>query len=156
MRLKLIALGHNQPRWVADGTEEYAKRFPPEWPFELSELKPEKRAVNRGIESILATEAERIRVQIPKQSLLIALDEHGEQCTTRALAAHLQAWARDSPCAAFVIGSADGLDATLKTEATHRMGLSKLTLPHGMARVLLIEQLYRAISLLAGHPYHRD
>jgi 23S rRNA (pseudouridine1915-N3)-methyltransferase len=156
MRLKLIALGHNQPRWVVDGTDEYSKRFPPEWPFELTELKPEKRAANRSTESILAIEADRIRAQIPKQSRLIVLDERGEQLTTRALAEHLQIWSRDAASATFVIGSADGLDATLKADAANRIGLSKLTLPHGMARVLLIEQLYRAISLLAGHPYHRD
>jgi 23S rRNA (pseudouridine1915-N3)-methyltransferase len=156
MRLKLIALGHNQPRWVADGTDEYAKRFPPEWPFELTELKPEKRVANRSTESILATEAERIRTQLPKQTILIALDERGEQLTTRALAEHLQRWSREGPAATFVIGSADGLDAALKQQSQHQIGLSKLTLPHGMARVLLIEQLYRAVSLLAGHPYHRD
>jgi 23S rRNA (pseudouridine1915-N3)-methyltransferase len=156
MRLKLIALGHNQPRWVIDGADEYVKRFPAEWPFELTELKPEKRAVNRSTESILAIEADRIRAQIPKQSRLIVLDERGEQLTTRALAEHLQTWARDAASATFVIGSADGLDAALKAEAANRVGLSKLTLPHGMARVLLIEQLYRSVSLLAGHPYHRD
>jgi 23S rRNA (pseudouridine1915-N3)-methyltransferase len=156
MRLKLIALGHNQPRWVVDGTDEYVKRFPAEWPFELTELKPEKRAANRSTESILAIEADRIRTQIPKQSQLIVLDERGEQLTTRALAEQLQIWSREAASATFVIGSADGLDVALKAQATNRIGLSRLTLPHGMARVLLIEQLYRSVSLLAGHPYHRD
>jgi 23S rRNA (pseudouridine1915-N3)-methyltransferase len=141
---------------VVDGTNEYAKRFPPEWPFELIELKPEKRTSSKSTETILAEEAVRIRAQLPKQSLLIVLDERGEQVTTRALAEHLQTWARESPSATFVIGSADGLDMALKNEARNRIGLSKLTLPHGLARVLLVEQLYRAVSLLAGHPYHRD
>jgi 23S rRNA (pseudouridine1915-N3)-methyltransferase len=156
MRLKLVALGHNQPRWVVEGTEEYAKRFPPEWAFELIELKPEKRTSSKSTETVLADEAVRIRTQIPRQSLVIALDERGEQVTTRALADHLQAWAREAPAATFLIGSADGLDAALKTEARHRIALSKLTLPHGLARVLLVEQLYRAVSLSIGHPYHRD
>jgi 23S rRNA (pseudouridine1915-N3)-methyltransferase len=156
MRLKLIALGHNQPRWVVDGTDEYVKRFPAEWPFELTELKPEKRAANRSTELLLAIEADRIRTQIPKQSQLIVLDERGEQLTTRALAEQLQIWSRKAASATFVIGSADGLDVALKAQATNRIGLSRLTLPHGMARVLLIEQLYRSVSLLAGHPYHRD
>jgi 23S rRNA (pseudouridine1915-N3)-methyltransferase len=156
MRLKLVALGHNQPRWVVDGTAEYAKRFPPEWAFELIELKPEKRSSSKSADTVLADEAVRIRPQIARQSLLIALDERGEQVTTRALAEHLQTWAREAPSATFVIGSADGLDAGLKAEARHRIGLSRLTLPHGLARVLLVEQLYRAVSLLAGHPYHRD
>lgn len=156
MKLRLIALGHNQPRWVVDGTEEYAKRFPPEWAFELVELKPEKRTPSKSIDTVLATEAERIRAQVPRQSILVALDERGEQVTTRALSERLQRWAREAPAATFVIGSADGLDASLKASAIDRIGLSKLTLPHGLARVLLAEQLYRAVSLLSGHPYHRD
>lgn len=156
MRLKLIALGHHQPGWVLDGTAEYAKRFPPEWAFELIELKPEKRTPSKAISTVLADEAIRIRKELPRQSLTIAADERGEQVTTRALATHLQQWAQQTPAATFVIGSADGLDEALKTEAHHRIALSRLTLPHGMARVLLVEQLYRAVSLLVGHPYHRD
>lgn len=156
MKLKLIALGHNQPGWVNDGVAEYAKRFPSEWPFELAELKPEKRAANRSTEIVLATEAERIRAQIPKQALVVALDERGEQLTTRALADHMSGWSREAPCVTFVIGSADGLDAALKAQAQFRLGLSRLTLPHGLARIFLVEQLYRAVSLLSGHPYHRD
>ena len=156
MKLKLIALGHNQPSWVNDGVAEYAKRFPAEWPFELAELKPEKRAASRSTETVLATEAERIRTQIPKQSLVIALDERGEQLTTRGLAEQLSDWSREAPCATFVIGSADGLDAALKAQAQFRFCLSRLTLPHGLARIFLVEQLYRAVSLLSGHPYHRD
>ena len=156
MKLKLIALGHNQPGWVNDGVAEYAKRFPAEWPFDLAELKPEKRAANRSTEIVLATEAERIRAQIPKQALVVALDERGEQLTTRGLAGQLSGWSRNAPCATFVIGSADGLDARLKADAQFRFGLSRLTLPHGLARIFLVEQLYRAVSLLSGHPYHRD
>lgn len=156
MKLKLIALGHNQPGWVDDGVAEYSKRFPGEWPFELAELKPEKRTPNRSTETVLATEADRIRVQIPRQALTIALDERGEQLTTRGLAGQMSAWAREAPAAAFVIGSADGLDATFKQGAHFRLGLSRLTLPHGLARIFLVEQLYRAVSLIVGHPYHRD
>ena len=156
MKLKLIALGANQPAWVADGMQEYGKRFAADWPFELVEIKPEKRAVNRSIETVLAAEADRIRAQIPRQALTIVLDERGDQLTTRELSARMTAWAREAPSAAFVIGSADGLDATLKTSADFRLGLSRLTLPHGLARIFLVEQLYRAVSLQSGHPYHRD
>ncbi len=156
MKLKLIALGANQPAWVADGVQEYAKRFAADWPFELVEIKPEKRATNRSVEIVLAAEAERIRVQIPRQALSIVLDERGDQLTTRELSTHLTAWAREAPSAAFVIGSADGLDAELKSMAHFRLGLSRLTLPHGLARIFLVEQLYRALSLQSNHPYHRD
>lgn len=156
MKLKVIALGANQPAWVAAGVQEYAKRFAADWPFELVEIKPEKRAANRRIEVVLTVEAERIRAQIPRQALTIVLDERGDQLTTRDLSARLTAWAREAPSAAFVVGSADGLDAALKSEAHFRLGLSRLTLPHGLARIFLVEQLYRAVSLLSAHPYHRD
>ena len=156
MKLRLIALGHNQPGWVTEGVNEYSKRFPADWPFELAELKSEKRAANRSIETVLATEAERIRALVPRQALTIALDERGEQLSTRELSAKLVEWAREAPSAAFVIGSADGLDAALKASAHARIGLSRLTLPHGLARIFLVEQLYRAVSLHSAHPYHRD
>ena len=156
MKLKVIALGANQPDWVADGVQEYGKRFTADWPLELVEIKPERRAANRSIEALLAAEADRIRAHIPRQALTIVLDERGDQLTTRELSARMAAWAREAPSAAFVIGSADGLDATLKTSAHCRFGLSRLTLPHGLARIFLVEQLYRAVSLLSGHPYHRD
>ena len=156
MKLKVIALGANQPDWVADGVQEYGKRFTADWPLELVEIRPEKRAANRSIEALLAAEADRIRAHIPRQALTIVLDERGDQLTTRELSARMAAWAREAPSAAFVIGSADGLDATLKTSAHFRFGLSRLTLPHGLARIFLVEQLYRAVSLLSGHPYHRD
>lgn len=156
MKLKVIAFGANQPAWVADGVQEYAKRFAADWAFELVEIKPEKRATNRSIEAVLAVEADRIRAHIPRQALTIVLDERGDQISTRELSARMTAWAREAPSAAFVIGSADGLDAALKTSAFFRLGLSHLTLPHGLARIFLVEQLYRAVSLLSAHPYHRD
>ncbi len=156
MKLRLIALGANQPGWVAEGVSEYGKRFAADWPFELVEVKPEKRAANRSTEMVLAAEADRVRAQIPRQALTVVLDERGEQLTTRELSAHLTTWSREAPSAAFVIGSADGLDASLKSSAHFRLGLSRLTLPHGLARIFLVEQLYRAVSLLSAHPYHRD
>lgn len=156
MRLRLIALGHQQPAWVDAAVSDYARRFAPEWPFELIELKPERRSGGRNAAQILALEAERIRSQLPRGGLTIALDERGESLTTRELAEQLQHFEREAAAAAFVIGSADGLDATFKSNAHFRLSLSKLTLPHGLARIVLVEQLYRALSLLSGHPYHRD
>jgi 23S rRNA (pseudouridine1915-N3)-methyltransferase len=156
VKLKIIALGGNQPAWVADGVQEYGKRFAADWPLELVEIKPEKRAANRSVETVLAAEADRIRAQVPRQALTIVLDERGDQLTSRELSARMTAWAREAPSAAFVIGSADGLDAALKSNAHFRLGLSRLTLPHGLARIFLVEQLYRAVSLLSAHPYHRD
>jgi 23S rRNA (pseudouridine1915-N3)-methyltransferase len=104
---------------------------------------------------MLATEAERIRAAAA-DARLIALDEHGAAWTTRKLADHLQRWQLDGGDVAFAIGSADGLDPSLKRSASARVSLSAMTLPHGLVRVLLAEQIYRAASLIAGHPYHRE
>ncbi len=156
MHLSLICVGHAQPRWVIEGTQEYAKRFGRTWSFQLIELKPEKRLAGRAIAGLLANEADRIRAQIPRNAALIALDEQGESLTSRTLADRLTLNARDAPAAALVIGSADGLDPALKASAAWRWSLSKLTFPHGLARVCAAEQLYRAVSLIEGLPYHRD
>jgi 23S rRNA (pseudouridine1915-N3)-methyltransferase len=150
MRFLIIAVGHRQPAWVETAFGEYAKRMPREVRMELIELRPEARSDNAGeaaVAKLLEREADRIRAAIPKGSAVVALDEAGETVTTRALAGRMEQW---------LSGSADGLDAALKAEAQRQLSLSALTLPHGLARVLLAEQLYRAHSLLRGHPYHRD
>jgi 23S rRNA (pseudouridine1915-N3)-methyltransferase len=156
VHLTLICVGHNQPRWVVDGTHEYAKRFGRAWPFTLIELKPEKRLEGRSIDTLLAQEAQRIRAQVPKDAALICLDERGDALTSRALAGRLTETAQEAHAACFVIGSADGLDPELRAGARWQWSLSKLTFPHGLARVCAVEQLYRAVSLLDGSPYHRD
>lgn len=156
MHLQLICVGHNQPRWVAEGTQEYQKRFGRVWPFSLVELKPEKRLEGRAVDGLLALEAQRITAQIPRGAALVALDERGESLTSRQLADRLTEMAQQTSHASFVIGSADGLDASLRASAAWRWSLSKLTFPHGLARVCAVEQLYRAVSLIDGLPYHRD
>lgn len=159
MRLIVVALGHRQPAWVDTAFAEYAKRLPRELRLDLIELKPEPRADNAGdaaIARLLAREAERIRDTLPKDARVVALDERGDAPTTRALAERLTRWQSDARDVAFVIGSADGLDAQLRVDADERVALSALTLPHGLVRVLLAEQLYRAWSITRGHPYHRE
>ena len=156
MRITLVCLGHNQPHWVVEASEEYSKRFGRAWPFTLVELKPERRSEGRAIEAILAEEAQKIRTHIPRAAALVTLDERGVSLTSRALSEKLTATAREHAETVFVIGSADGLDAELKRSATWQWSLSALTLPHGLARIVATEQLYRAISLAQGHPYHRD
>lgn len=155
MKLTIVALGHKMPAWVQTGFAEYAKRMPPEARITLIELKPEERA-NRDVETVLKTEALRIDLATPKAALRIVLDERGERLTTRELAGCMTAWMRDgvSPC--FIIGSADGLAPSIKQTAARQFSLSGCTLPHGLVRVLLAEQLYRARSLTQNHPYHRD
>jgi 23S rRNA (pseudouridine1915-N3)-methyltransferase len=121
--------------------------------LELVELKPGARTT--GAPQVLAAEATRVRAACAG-STMVALDEHGAAWTTRQLAQRLQKWRDAAEDVAFVIGSADGLDDVLKREAAARVALSTLTLPHGLVRVILAEQLYRSASILAGHPYHRD
>ncbi|MBL8511624.1 MAG: 23S rRNA (pseudouridine(1915)-N(3))-methyltransferase RlmH [Betaproteobacteria bacterium] len=155
MKLTIVALGHKLPTWMQGGFDEYAKRMPPEARIEMIELKPEDRA-NRSVDKVLALEAARLETTIPKAALRIILDERGVSLTTRQLADWLLAWQAEgvSPC--FVIGSADGLDANFKKSARRLVSLSGCTLPHGLARVMLVEQLYRAWSLTQNHPYHRE
>jgi 23S rRNA (pseudouridine1915-N3)-methyltransferase len=155
MRLRIVALGQRMPSWVTEAVADYAKRLPRETPFELVELKPAARDRGRTVAQMLADEARAIAMACTGVTV-VALDEHGDAWTTRELADRLARWREDGRDVAFVIGSADGLDASVKAGASAVVALSAMTLPHGLVRVILAEQLYRAASLLAGHPYHRE
>jgi 23S rRNA (pseudouridine1915-N3)-methyltransferase len=155
MRLRLVALGHRMPSWVEAGVADYAKRLPREYALEVVELKPAPRDRGRTLERILDDEAARL-ASACAGTTTIALDEHGAGWSTRDLAARLAKWRDDGTDVSFVIGSADGLAPAFKSRAAAIVSLSAMTLPHGLVRVVLAEQLYRAASLQAGHPYHRD
>lgn len=155
MKIRIIALGHRMPEWVTAGFDQYARRLPRELALELIEIKPEPRDRGRSVAQILALEAKRVAAAT-KLRYTVALDERGERWTTARFAERLCDWRDNGLEVAFVIGSADGLAEELKRDANVIMSLSALTLPHGLARVLLAEQLYRAASLLGGHPYHRE
>jgi 23S rRNA (pseudouridine1915-N3)-methyltransferase len=155
MKLRVVALGHRMPAWIAAGWDDYARRLPREFALSLVELKPEPRDRGKPVAQFLAVEADRIEAAC-KGALVVALDERGQPWTTRALADHLGRWRDEGRDVVFVIGSADGLDPRIKAAASAVVALSALTLPHGLVRVLLAEQIYRAVSLLTGHPYHRD
>ncbi|MEP6997676.1 MAG: 23S rRNA (pseudouridine(1915)-N(3))-methyltransferase RlmH [Betaproteobacteria bacterium] len=155
MKLRLVALGARLPAWITAGYAEYARRLPREFALELVELKPESRTRGRTTPQILAAEAVRIGAATGGYHV-VALDERGQSWTSAELAAKLAAWRERALAVAFVVGSADGLDPGLKRNADAILALSALTLPHGLARVVLVEQLYRAASMLSGHPYHRQ
>ncbi|AHI63902.1 23S rRNA (pseudouridine(1915)-N(3))-methyltransferase RlmH [Burkholderia thailandensis] len=155
MKLHIVAVGHKMPGWIATGFDEYAKRMPPELRIELREVKPELRSGSRTADSVMAAERQRIEAALPKNARVVALDERGRDWTTMQLAEALPAWQQDGRDVAFVIGGADGLDPQLKSRAELLLRVSSLTLPHGMVRVLLAEQLYRAWSITQNHPYHR-
>ncbi|AJE97372.1 23S rRNA (pseudouridine(1915)-N(3))-methyltransferase RlmH [Pandoraea apista] len=155
MRLFILAVGHKMPGWIETAFAEYAKRMPPELRIELKEIKPEQRSNSRTAETVMAAEAQRIDAALPRGCRLVCLDERGQDLTTMRLAQSLTNWQQDGRDVAFVIGGADGLDPALKARADTLIRLSSLTMPHGMVRVLLAEQLYRAWSINANHPYHR-
>jgi 23S rRNA (pseudouridine1915-N3)-methyltransferase len=156
LKLRIVAVGHKPPDWVAAGFGEYAKRMPREARIELAEVKPSARTGGTAKESLLAAEKTRILAAIPAGSVKIALDERGKPLSTADLARKIGDWMQQGRDAAFLIGSADGLDEGLKKEADLLLSLSAMTLPHAMVRVMLAEQLYRAISLIRNHPYHRE
>ena len=155
MRLLVVAVGQRVPDWAQAAWDDYAKRFPPEMRLELKAVKTEPRA-SKTLPTLLAAERERIEGAIPKGARVVALDERGTPLTTLALAEKLKAWQLENDTVALVIGGPDGLEPAFRQAAHERIRLSDLTLPHAMVRVLLAEQLYRAWSINAGHPYHRE
>jgi len=155
MKLRIVALGHRLPSWVAEAYADYARRMPRALSLELVELRAEPRDRGKSVEQLLALEAQRIAAAT-QGFHVVALDERGQMWSTTELARALGGWRDSAFDAAFVIGSADGLAESVKRGANAVISLSALTLPHGLARVILAEQLYRAASLLQGHPYHRE
>ena len=142
------------PDWVDAGVAEYAKRMPREARVELIALKPAPRG--GPVESVLKVEGGRLRDALPADCIKVALDEHGTLINTMELARRMARWREAGRDVAFIIGGADGLDESVKRAADFAWSLSPLTLPHGLARVALTEQLYRAASILHNHPYHRE
>jgi 23S rRNA (pseudouridine1915-N3)-methyltransferase len=155
MKLTLLCVGDKLPAWADTAVAEYLKRMPREARTELVAVKPEKRA-GQSADSIKASEAARLLEKLPAGNRLVALDEHGREMSTRELADLLERWMADGRDVALAIGGADGLAPSLLEKAELKLSLSRLTLPHALARVLLAEQLYRAVSLLNNHPYHRE
>src|SRR6478672_8797384 len=143
------------PAWIEAGFQEYAKRMPPECRILLKEIKPVDRSGSRTADTVMAQERVKIEAALPKGARIVALDERGKDLTTSQLSGLLTQWQQDGRDVTFVIGAADGLDAGLKASADMLIRVSSLTLPHGMVRVLLAEQLYRAWSITQNHPYHR-
>jgi 23S rRNA (pseudouridine1915-N3)-methyltransferase len=155
MHLTLLAVGDKMPGWAEEATAEYLKRMPREARVELLTVKAEKRA-GQPAEVLKQADTARLLEKLPPGARVVALDEHGRQVTTRELADLLARWLESGRDTCLVIGGADGLGQEVLQRAELILSLSRLTLPHALARVLLAEQLYRAWSLLAGHPYHRD
>lgn len=154
MKISVVAVGLKIPKWADEACEDYLHRFPSDWKVELKTVKAEDRN-KRTIPKVMQTEAERIRAALPKDAIKVIMDERGADPTSTKLAQQINRWSDQGRPIAFIIGGADGIDPGLKAEADFTLRLSSLTLPHAMARVLLVEQIYRSWSLLHNHPYHR-
>ena len=155
MNITILAVGNKMPNWVETAVNDYAKRFHRDIKLILKEIKPEKRN-NTNAEQCMQEEEKRIRLALPEKPYIVILDERGKNVTSVQLSQHIDFWKQNNIHPCFIIGGADGISGSLKKDANLTLRLSDLTLPHGLAMVLLIEQLYRAVSILENHPYHRE
>ena len=155
MRIHLIAIGQRRSGWERDGYREYARRMPAELSIELHEIPPSKRAKRSTSARHVEEETRRLVAAVPKGARVVVLDERGARWTTLELAGRIDRWMHDGRDLALLVGGADGLDPACIQGAEHRWSLSSLTLPHGLARIVVAEQLYRASTILRRHPYHR-
>ena len=156
MHIRLLAVGDRQPPWVDDAFGAYTGRFPREWKFRLDVIPTVRRQKNDKTHKAREAEGELILGKLNAGERLVLLDERGRQMDSKGLAERLGDWQTDGRDVCFVIGGPDGVSDACRERADFTWSLSKLTLPHGLARVLLAEQLYRAHSLRTGHPYHRE
>lgn len=155
MHIRLLAVGDRQPSWVGEAFGRYTERYPREWKFRLHTIPTVRRKKNDKSRQAMAAEGELILAKLGTDEQIVLLDERGKQLSSKALATRLSEWQTDGRNLCFIIGGPDGVSDVIRQRADMMLSLSQLTLPHGMARALLAEQLYRAWSLQTGHPYHR-
>ncbi|NIR61292.1 MAG: 23S rRNA (pseudouridine(1915)-N(3))-methyltransferase RlmH [Gammaproteobacteria bacterium] len=155
MKIRLIVAGTRMPAWVTEGYHHYARRLSGTCTLELVEVATGRRGPRAPPDRARAEEGRRLRAAVPKGSRIVALDEHGEEWSTSELARRLEGWMLTGDDLALLVGGPDGLDGPSLAAAAERWALSRLTLPHGLVRIVVAEQLYRAVTLLQGHPYHR-
>jgi len=156
VRVRLVVVGTRMPKWVAAGVAEYEPRLPREWRFEIVEIPVASRGANADVARLKRAEGERMLRAIPDGAEVIAFDERGESLSTLQWAKAVEGWQRHGRDVALLVGGPDGLAPECLSRASRRWSLSKLTLPHGLVRVFVLEQLYRAWSVTQGHPYHRE
>ncbi|MGD8566558.1 MAG: 23S rRNA (pseudouridine(1915)-N(3))-methyltransferase RlmH [Gammaproteobacteria bacterium] len=155
MRIYLVAIGQRLDNWVIQGYQEYARRLPPECQLHLIEVPPNKRSRHPDIKRIVKEEGERLLAAVPGNARRVALDAGGQQWTTRQLADHIAQWMTEGRDVSLLVGGPDGLSEQCKSQAETTVALSRLTFPHPLVRIIVAEQVYRAVSILKGHPYHR-
>jgi 23S rRNA (pseudouridine1915-N3)-methyltransferase len=155
MKVRLLTVSQRQPTWVSSGCAEYEKRLPRAWQFQVVEIKPEARTSGATMQRVQAGEAARIKNAIPKGAIVVALDERGESWSTEQFAGKFEEWQQTGRDLVLVIGGADGFDPEFRKQADHRLSLSRMVMPHGLVRVVVVEQLYRISTVMDGHPYHK-
>lgn len=156
MHIRLLAVGDRQPSWVDAAFDKYGQRLPKQWQFRMDVIATASHSKNSSPESAKSAEGKKILAKIKPSESVVVLDERGTEFSSEELAARLADWQRDGRDLTFIIGGPDGVSAACMDRADLRWSLSRLTLPHGLARVLFAEQLYRAWTLSTGHPYHRS
>jgi len=155
MHIRIIAVGNKMPRWVEEGVAEYAKRLPNEMKFQLVEITPGKRGKGLDVQRAIDTESKAILSAITSRDWVIALELTAKAWSTEMLAKELSHWQQEGNDVVFLIGGPDGLSQDCLQRANQRWSLSALTFPHPLVRIILVEQLYRAVSINTNHPYHR-
>lgn len=155
MHIYVITVGQRMPHWVVEGYQDYARRLPQQCSLQLVEVATARRGKSGNSIQWQQEECNRLLAAIPSNSKVIACDEHGESWTTEKVAEHLQTWMNEGQNVVLLIGGPDGLAPACLEQAAYTWSLSALTLPHGLVRVILAEQIYRAFSFLTHHPYHR-
>jgi 23S rRNA (pseudouridine1915-N3)-methyltransferase len=156
MHIRLLAVGQRQPAWVEEAFREYAARLPRQWQFKLLPLATGQRSKVGGPDNAVASEGKKLLGQLRPSDNVVLLDESGKQYSSIELADRLADWQGDGRDVVFIIGGPDGVSEDCRARADHTWSLSRLTLPHGLARVMFAEQLYRAWTIGKGHPYHRE
>ncbi len=155
MKARLIAVGERAPDWVASGFSDYQKRLSHWLPLELIEVAAGIRGKGRDAARATADEGARVIAALPKQALVVTLDGRGKPYSSEQLAQRVEAWRQQGRDLAFLIGGPEGHSSDVMAVADESWALGPLTLPHMLVRLVVAEQLYRACSLLANHPYHR-
>jgi 23S rRNA (pseudouridine1915-N3)-methyltransferase len=155
-RVRIVAVGSRMPKWVRESFDDYLTRLSPALKVSLTEIEPGPRSAGRPPAKAIETEGQRILAALRANEYVVALDERGNEMTTRELASWLATRLQDGSDLAFLIGGPDGFAADVLRRADFKWSLSRLTFPHALVRVVLAEQLYRAHGVLSNHPYHRD
>lgn len=156
MQIDLVAVGKRMPAWIETSVKEYSKRLPKNIQFKIIEITPAIRGKNNNADNYRQKEQENIEAILSPKSIIIALDERGKTISSKQCADQLQTWNDEQQHVSIIIGGADGLSDALKEKSNQMWSLSKMTLPHGLVRVMVVEQIYRAWSITQNHPYHRE